>query len=151
MISSACRTKHPGSSLRSAKLTMKINKETRQASRELLRASFTDGQLDQGRVTSLVRSLITKKPRHYLAILENYKRLIRLEVEKRHAKIESASALSPEATSEIVSNLTRKYGTDLTTEFVVDPALLGGMRIRVGSDVWDGSVRDRLRRLQQQL
>jgi F0F1-type ATP synthase delta subunit len=29
--------------------------------------------------------------------------------------------------------------------------LLGGMRIRVGSDVWDSSVRNRLERLQQQL
>jgi F-type H+-transporting ATPase subunit delta len=39
----------------------------------------------------------------------------------------------------------------LTTEFAVNPALLGGMRIRVGSDVWDSSVRNRLERLQQQL
>ncbi len=36
-------------------------------------------------------------------------------------------------------------------EFLVDPALLGGMRIRVGSDVWDGSVLNRLHRLQQEL
>ena len=39
---------------------MKINKETRQLSKELLRASFTDGQLDGGRVSSLVKSLIEK-------------------------------------------------------------------------------------------
>lgn len=130
---------------------MKINKEMRRASRELLRASFTDGQLDQGRVSSLVQSVIVKKPRNYISVLENFKRLVRLEVEKRHARIESATLLTPEATSDIVLNLSRKYGTDLTTEFVVDSALLGGMRIRVGSDVWDGSVRNRLQRLQQQL
>jgi F-type H+-transporting ATPase subunit delta len=34
---------------------------------------------------------------------------------------------------------------------VTNPDLLGGMRIRVGSDVWDSSVRNRLQRLQQQL
>lgn len=129
---------------------MKINKETRRASRELLRASFTDGQLDKGRVSALVQSVIAKKPRNYISTLENFKRLVRLEVEKRHARIESATPLTPEATSDIVLNLSRKYATDLTTEFVVDPALLGGMRIRVGSDVWDGSVRNRLQRLQQQ-
>ncbi len=39
---------------------------------------------------------------------------------------------------------------DLTTEFGVNRELLGGMRIRVGSDVWDGSVRHRLESLQQQ-
>ncbi len=130
---------------------MKINREIRRLSRELLRASFPDGQLDQGKITSLVQSLIEKKPRHYIAVLENYKRLLRLEVEKRHAQIESASELTPEVSSGIVSNLQRKYGQYLTTEFRVNPELLGGLRIHVGSDVWDGTVRNRLQRLEQDL
>ncbi len=130
---------------------MKINKETRQLSRQLLRSSFTDGQLDSGRVASLVKSLIEKKPRHYVQVLDAYKRLLRLEVQKRSATIESASELAPDAARQMVENLQRRYGTDLSTEFVVNPELLGGMRIRVGSDVWDTSVRNRLQRLQQQL
>ncbi len=130
---------------------MKVNKEVRQLSRQLLRASFTDGQLDGGRVTSLVKSLIEKKPRNYIGVLDAYKRLLRLEVEKRSATIESATELNAEASAKIVDNLKRKYGPDLAIEFVVNPALLGGMRIRVGSDVWDSSVRNRLQRLQEQL
>jgi F-type H+-transporting ATPase subunit delta len=130
---------------------MKINKETRTLSKELLRASFTDGQLDSGRIASLVKSLIEKKPRNYIKVLESYKRLLRLEVEKRSATIETATELAPEAGAQIVSNLKRKYGSDLATRFVVNKELLGGMRIRVGSDVWDSSVRNRLQRLQQQL
>ena len=130
---------------------MKINKEIRRLSREMLRASFTDGQLDPGRIKSLVDSLIEKKPRHYIDVLKNYRRLLRLEVEKRRARVETASEVDPVASSELVTNLRKKYGGDLTTEFVVNPELLGGMRIRVGSDVWDGTVRNRLERLQQQL
>jgi F-type H+-transporting ATPase subunit delta len=130
---------------------MKINKEIRQISRQMLRASFTDGQLDRGKIASLIQSLIAKKPRRYIDILQNYKRLLRLEIEKRHAAIESASELSPQTLSKILAKLKKKYGDDLTADFVVDPTLLGGMRVRVGSDVWDGSVRNRLQRLQQQL
>ena len=130
---------------------MKINKETRQLSRGLLRSSFTDGRLDNGRIASLVKSLLDKKPRHYIKVLEAYKRLLRLEVEKRSATIETASELAPASGAEIVANLKRKYGTDLATRFVVNKELLGGMRIHVGSDVWDSSVRNRLHRLQQQL
>ncbi len=130
---------------------MKINKEIRQLSREMLRASFTDGQLDSGRIASLVDSLIARKPRNYIDVLKNYRRLLRLEVEKRRARIETASDVDREATSKVIENLKKKYGDDLTTEFVVNPQLLGGMRIRVGSDVWDGTVRNRLERLQQQL
>ena len=130
---------------------MKINKETRQLSKGLLRASFTDGQLDSGRISSLVKSLIEKKPRHYIQVLEAYKRLLRLEVEKRTATIETATELPPDSGAQIVSNLKRKYGGQLTARFVVNKDLLGGMRIRVGSDVWDSSVRNHLHRLQQQL
>ena len=130
---------------------MKINKEIRRLSREMLRASFTDGQLDPGRIASLVDSLIARKPRNYIGVLKNYRRLLRIEVEKRRARIETASEVDRETSSRLVTNLKKKYGSDLTAEFVVNPQLLGGMRIRVGSDVWDGSVRNRLERLQQQL
>ena len=130
---------------------MKINKEIRRLSREMLRASFTDGQLDPGRISSLVDSIIAKKPRHYIDVLKNYRRLLRLELEKRMAKIETANEVDSTTSSELVTNLKKKYGTDLTAEFVVNPQLLGGMRIRVGNDVWDGSVRHRLERLEHEL
>jgi F-type H+-transporting ATPase subunit delta len=77
--------------------------------------------------------------------------LLRLEIEKRHARIESAIPLSPQAAFDIGTRIKRKYGEELTSEFVVNPALLGGLRVRVGSDVWDGSLRNRLERLKQQL
>lgn len=130
---------------------MKLNKEIRQVSRKMLQASFTEGQLDPGRIASLVDLVIAEKPRNYIDVLKNYKRLLRLEVEKRHATIETAGEVDPAIRSEIVSNLKIKYGDDLATEFRVDPQLLGGMRIRVGNDVWDGSVRNRLERLQHEL
>ena len=130
---------------------MKLNKEIRQLSRKMLQASFTDGQLDPGRIASLVDSLVTRKPRNYIDALKNYKRLLRLELEKRHARIDTASEVDPAIRSEIEANLKSKYGNDLSSEFHVDPQLLGGMRIRVGNDVWDGTVRNRLERLQHEL
>ena len=130
---------------------MKINKEIRQLSRKMLRASFTDGQLDAGRTRSLVDSLIEKKPRNYIDVLKNYRRLLRLELEKRRARVETASELDSTTSSELVANLKKKYGSDLTAEFIVNPELLGGMRVRVGSDVWDGTVRNRLEQLERQL
>ena len=130
---------------------MKNNKEIRQLSRGMLRASFTDGQLDSGKVAALVQSLVTKKPRHYIDVLQHYKRLLRLEIEKRHAHIESAMKLDSQTSQQILDRLKRKYSNDLTADFDVDPALLGGLRVRVGDDVWDGTLRSRLQLLEQQL
>ncbi|MEP6709892.1 MAG: F0F1 ATP synthase subunit delta [Verrucomicrobiota bacterium] len=130
---------------------MKVSKEIRQNSRDLLRASLTKGAVDRGKVASLMQSVIASKPRNYIQVLESYKRLLRLEVQKRHATIESATELNFGTRDQILSRLKNKYGTGLTTEFVVNGTLLGGVRIRVGSDVWDSSVRNRLQRLQQKL
>ena len=130
---------------------MKISKDIRQLSRKLVRASYVDGVLDRERIHSLVQSIMAQKPRSYLQLLENFQRLLRLEIEKRRATIESATTMEPEAGRKIVAGLEHKYGPGLTTEFVVNPALLGGVRVRVGSDVWDSSVRNRLERLRQKL
>ena len=116
-----------------------------------MRASYVNDSLDRERINSIVQSIIAERPRNYIQLLENYLRLLRLEFEKRQATIESAAELDPEAGRKIVAGLEHKYGAGLATNFVVNPALLGGVRVRVGSDVWDSSVRNRLERLQQKL
>lgn len=130
---------------------MKISKDIRRLSRKLMRASYVNGMLDRERINSIVQSIIAERPRNYIQLLENYLRLLRLEFGKRQATIESAAELDPEAGRKIVAGLEHKYGAGLATDFVVNPALLGGVRVRVGSDVWDSSVRNRLERLQQKL
>lgn len=129
---------------------MRLNKESRKICKELFRSSFTDGKLDAGKVMRLVNSVADTKPRHYLDILKNYQRLVRLEAEKSHAVIESAIPLDEAVNSKIIRDLRAKHGADLSTEFKVSPGLIGGLRIKIGSDVWDGSVRHRLDRLARQ-
>jgi len=130
---------------------MKLTKEVRKVSRELFQASFNGGQLDPQKVHGFVSQVVAGKPRHYVDILKNYRRLIRLELDKRHAIIESATPLSQETSEHVLRDLRGKYGEALTTDFRVNPDLIGGLRIRVGSDVWDGSVQGRLARLDQEL
>jgi F-type H+-transporting ATPase subunit delta len=129
---------------------MRTAKEARKVSGMLFRNSFTEGKLDKEKISHMVESLLAEKPRHYVEALKDYQRLIRLETEKRHAVIESATQLNSALANQIVTNLRRRYGDDLTTEFRTNPDLLGGLRIRIGDDVWDGSVKNRLHKLQEQ-
>ena len=92
---------------------------------------------------------IESKPRGYLAILSHFARLIKLDAEKRSAKVESAAPLSPDLQGKIQTDLARTYGRGLNITFTQNPTLIGGMRIRVGSDVYDGSVQARLNALQE--
>ncbi len=128
---------------------MKGSKDAIRTARQLLKASFAEGRIDAGKVGAIVKHLASEKPRGYLRILEAFHRMLRLEVEKQHALIETADGLDAGLQNQVVSDLRGKYGADLTTEFKVNPELIGGMRVRVGSDVWDGSVRGRLTRLSE--
>lgn len=130
---------------------MKISKDARKLSRELFQKSFVNGRLDDARVKAIVAKVVETKPRHHFEILKDYQRLVRLEVEKHHAVIESAATLDQKTNEQLTKSLRGKYGQDLTTEFKVVPELIGGLRIKLGSDVWDSTVRGRLDRLQGQL
>jgi F-type H+-transporting ATPase subunit delta len=130
---------------------MKAAKGARKVSRQLLRASFTDGKLDQDKISAMLQTTLANKPRHYVDVLKDFQRLVRLEVEKRHAIIESSTPLNRSVGDQILANLKARYGEDLTTEFRTNPELLGGLRIKIGDDVWDGSVRNRLTQFQEKL
>jgi F-type H+-transporting ATPase subunit delta len=128
---------------------MKISKQARRAAKELFRSSFVNGVMDSARVSLAVRKVAEMKPRGYIAILEHLKRLVKLEEDRRAARIESAIPLSPEQQSAISSGLQRIYGPGLNFSFVQSPSLIGGLRVRVGSDVYDGSVAARLDELEE--
>jgi F-type H+-transporting ATPase subunit delta len=126
---------------------MKVTKQARQEAKQLFRSCTAEGALDEARVRRVVGGVLEAKPRGYLAILAHFQRLLKLEVERRTATVESAVPLSTAQRGEIQANLSRMYGRGLSLSFAEDAGLIGGLRVRVGCDVYDGSVRARLERL----
>jgi F-type H+-transporting ATPase subunit delta len=130
---------------------MKLSKEARKSSKTLFLGSFSNGKLDEAKVRTVVKELAEKKPRQYLGILEGYQRYVRLELARRHALIESATNLDRATRDQLRRELKAKYGDDLTTEFKVSPELIGGLRIKIGSDVWENSIQNRIASLEEEL
>ena len=128
---------------------MKITKQSRRDAKEVFRSTFVDGVMDEAKVRAAVQKIMQLKPRGYIAILEHFKRLVKLEQDRRAAKIESAVPLTTEQQSGVSSKLERIYGRGLNLTFEVNPKLVGGLRVRVGSDVYDGSVATRLKQLEE--
>lgn len=127
---------------------MKLSREARRQSKELFDLSIVDGRLDENRLRTIATEILEKKPRHYVQMLKFITRLTRLEVSRHHAVVESATELSNEKRTEISSNLASKFGK-ITTEFRHAPSLIGGLRVKLGSNVWDGSIQSRLETLKQ--
>jgi F-type H+-transporting ATPase subunit delta len=123
---------------------MKISKQARRGAKELFRDCIVNGVLDEKRVRNVVGKVAELKPRGYIEILSHFHRLVKLELERRTARVESATPLSADVQAEVTNKLGKLYGQGLNISFAQNPALLGGLRIKVGSDVYDGSVQARL-------
>lgn len=126
---------------------MKISKTAATTARRLFGLCQQDGRLVDSRLSDLIGRLVAQKPRDYAAILSALQRLTRLELARRKVVIESAVALDDATRDRVVAGLTKEYGEGLTVTTRTTPELLGGLRIRVGDDVLDGSVQGRLQRL----
>jgi len=103
-----------------------------------------DGALDEGRTRLVVDHVIRSGRRGSLPILAHFERLVRLDRERHTARVVSAAPLPEDVRADVTARVARMYGPGLQTSFTDDPALVGGMRLTVGSDVYDGSVRARL-------
>src|SRR5262245_18515680 len=119
---------------------MKTSKRTRRAARRLYRACQVNGRLDPDRVRRAADLVAGSGRRGTVQILGDFLRLVRLDRDRHRAVIESAAGLSDDVRREVQAGLERTYGNGLETAFEVNPALIGGMRIRVGSDVYDRRV-----------
>jgi F-type H+-transporting ATPase subunit delta len=128
---------------------MKISKQSRREAKGLFRAAQVNGILDDTKVRQAVDLVLSSKPRGYIGTLAHFQRLVKLEIERRTARIETVTPLDQAQQGQVRSALTNRYGPGLTFVFGENPGLIGGMRIQIGSDVYDGSIQSRLAQLQE--
>ena len=130
---------------------MRTSKRARRAARRLYRLCQVNGRLDPDRVRLVVLRVAQSGRRGTVAILGDFRRLVRLDLDRHRAVVESATGLAEDMRRDVQAGLERAYGDELEASFDVNPALIGGMRVRVGSDVYDGSIRAKLAALQGRL
>jgi len=130
---------------------MKSSRHITRSARRLFRLCLVDGALDETRTREVARRIAVSGQRESRPMLTAFLRLVRLDLARRQALVESATALPFDVQESVSAGLKGLYGADVTANFTVNAALVGGMRIKVGSDVYDGSVRGRLAALAARL
>jgi F-type H+-transporting ATPase subunit delta len=128
---------------------MKVSKNTKREAKQLFRFCLADGVLNEDRARLVVEQVVKARHRGCLALLAHFLRLVKEDIARRTAGVESATSLPQDLHANIEAGLGRLYGRGLKISYLENPALIGGMRIKVGSDVYDGSVRARLDALEE--
>ena len=125
---------------------MKINRAARSEAKTLFRICHSEQGSDEARLRKVIGVLAQKKPRGYLQVLGRLVQLVRLEVGRATHEVVSAVKLEDGGKS-VFAVLEKHFGKPLAQQVEVRPEMLGGLKIRVGSDVWDATIRGRLEAL----
>jgi len=120
---------------------MKSMKEIKREAKYLFRLCFVNETLDEDRVRSVLNGILQSKRRGSLPLAGQFQRLVSLNRLRHTAEVQSATPLPADLQTNVQASLVEAYGPETTTSFVENPALIGGMRIKVGSDVYDGSIK----------
>jgi F-type H+-transporting ATPase subunit delta len=111
---------------------------------DLWRFCHLDGRLDESRTRAVVERLIASGRSRGPAVLAHFLRLLKLDRDRYTAQVGSATPLDDQTRASIEQWLLHTYGVDIETNFVTEPRLLGGLRVKVGSEVYDGTIRAEL-------
>ncbi len=84
-------------------------------------------------------------------IEQAFSRLLDARQGVTQAKVSSATALTAQEQAELAAALTKLTGQRVQAQYTTDPALIGGAVVRIGSTIYDGSVRTQLERLRARM
>lgn len=126
-----------------------IDKQVARKAKKLFRLCVVSGWLDEDRARRVVQKIAAERRRGYLRLLRQFGRLLRVQQEQHSARVECAVPSTPDIESSVRHRIESLYGPGIATVFAHNSHLIGGMRIRVGSYVYDGSILNRLTALEK--
>src|SRR5512132_1251401 len=134
-----------------------------------LRRVFENPAIPAGQKRKLLDAIVARegvsKPvRNFVAVLIDNRRIaalpeiakqVELEMDRRlglaEAQVTSARELSPEEKRDLEAQIAQLTGKQVRAQYGTDVKLLGGAVVRLGSTIYDGSVRGQLQKLKEQL
>lgn len=123
---------------------MRADKKTKAFAKQLFKLSLVNGAISPEQVAGVLGYIEKVAPRHPLALLKLYLRAIATELAKSRALVEHAGPVTDATLKSIEAAMTRKYSRPVTATARPNPKLLAGLRVRVGSDVYESSVTGQL-------
>jgi F-type H+-transporting ATPase subunit delta len=119
-------------------------KQIKQLSRQFFKLSFANGELSADRIAGVLQYIERNRPPQTLAVLKAYQRLIAGEVARGRAIVEHAGPLAESVLAGITASMTRRYSRRIQGVSRRNDALIAGLRVRVGDDVYESSVAGQL-------
>ena len=119
-------------------------KKAQQLARQLFKMSVVHGVVSAERVSGVLAYVEKHRPANPVMVLKAYSRYIAVELAKAQAVVEHAGPINAATLAAITAAMTTKYHRPIDAVAKANPALLAGLRVRVGDDVYESSVAGQL-------
>ena len=119
-------------------------KQAQHLARQLFKLSIVDSVISADRVAGVLEYVEKNASAHAVLVLKAYHRLIAVELAKSEARVEHAGTVAAPALAAVAAAMSKKYGRPVVATSHPNPALLAGLRVRVGDDVYESSVAGQL-------
>jgi F-type H+-transporting ATPase subunit delta len=110
-----------------------------------------DGKASRATISIVSQLVQQPRGRRIGELLRNASAIVADQADEFVAVVTSATPIAAEQITRLERGLAKQYGRSLRVNLVVDPTILGGLRVQVGDEVIDGSVSSRLADLRLQL
>ncbi len=115
-----------------------------QFARQLFKLSLADGAVSAERVEGVLAYVDKHRPANPVMVLRAYHRLVATELAKSIAVVEYAGSVDDALLATIAASMSKKYGRAVTAAGRPNAALLAGLRVHVGDDIYEASVAGQL-------
>ena len=119
-------------------------RQIQQLARQFFRLSVVNGSISPERVAGVLEYVEKHRPAHSVAVLKAYGRLVAAEIARGEAVVEHAGPVNESVLAGIAAAMTKQYGRNITSTARRNDALLAGLRVRIGDDVYESSVAGQL-------
>ncbi len=103
-------------------------------------------------VAKFLRLLVEKRRIHFIRdIAQMYQHLLDEELGIARAEVRVATELDEETQKALAEALSKKIGREVVLQIVKDPEVLGGVMVRVGDLVLDGTIRAQLEKFKESI
>ena len=122
----------------------------RRLAKSLLQLSLSDdGRINRNSVEEILESLRVSRPTGMVTILRLFLHQIRRHEYTYHARVEYGGREGEKLSEKILEKLNQNSSKALDLTVIDNPKLIAGCKIRLGDDVYENSISDRLNKLQK--
>jgi F-type H+-transporting ATPase subunit delta len=120
------------------------SKKAQLLARQLFKLSLENGAIAPERVAGALAYLEQHRPAHPLLVLRAYQRLVAIELARSAAVVEHAGSIADTVLQSLAGSFSARYHRPITATAVAHPALIAGLRVRVGDDLYEASIAGQL-------